>query len=508
MFNKVLIANRGEIAVRIIRTLKDMGIGSVAVYSEADRTALHVRYADEAYLIGPAPSAESYLVEAKLLEVARLSGAEAIHPGYGFLSENAGFARSVTAAGLTWIGPSPEAIEAMGEKTLARKTMEAAGVPVVPGTSAITNPEEAATFAEKIGYPVLIKAAAGSGGKGMRRVDEPSEFFAAFTGARREAKAAFGDDTVYVEKFVLKPKHVEFQLLSDSHGKHLHLFERDCSAQRRHQKVVEETPCPLLRDDVRAKMGEVAVMAASAVDYVGAGTVEFLLDADQNFYFLEMNTRLQVEHPVTELVTGLDLVRLQLEIAAGGHIPFEQSDVRQQGHAIECRIYAEDPAMNFMPSPGKIEYLNIATGPGVRDDTGVYSGATVSMFYDPMISKLLTCAPTREQALQRMKRVLSETTVRGIKTNTTFLNAILQHQDFVDGKYDTQFIRRELDVLLDATAASSEDDHTLATLCAVIASFELAESLKNKAPSSATTADDTSVNSWKAFGRNRQLQRF
>ncbi len=504
-FNKVLIANRGEIAVRIARGLRELGIGSVAVFSDADRRAAHVRACDEAYNIGPAPSNQSYLVVERLLEVAKRAGAGALHPGYGFLSERAHFARAVQAAGLVWIGPPADAIDAMGSKTLAREKMIAAGVPVVPGTEAIHDPHEAFAFAREAGFPVLIKAAAGGGGKGMRRVDREEDFIAAFDGARREAAAAFGDDTVYVEKFVVEPKHIEFQLLSDEHGNHLHLFERDCSMQRRHQKVIEETPCAILRDDVRRRMGEVATRAAAAVDYVGAGTVEFLLDVNQDFYFLEMNTRLQVEHPVTELVTGLDLVHWQVRVAQGEALPFTQDDLHQRGHAIQCRVYAEDPRRNFMPSPGLITHLTTPAGPGVRDDSGVTSGAEVPMHYDPMISKLVVWGEDREVAIGRMHRALSEYTVRGIQNNLEFHQIALDHPAFRQGTYDTQFIGNHLDELVAALDARIQpEDRDLADVAAAIAAFE-ADGPAPDAEAAPTPGADESP--WRLYGRYKQLQR-
>jgi acetyl-CoA carboxylase biotin carboxylase subunit len=441
MFEKVLVANRGEIAVRVMRSLREFGIKSVAVYSEADREALHVRYADEAYCVGPAASAESYLRIEKILEVAKQSGAQAIHPGYGFLSENAAFAQACEDAGVVFIGPKPYAITSMGSKTHARDLMRDAGVPLVPGTpDAIEDPAEALEFAKKAGFPVLVKAAAGGGGKGMRRVDRAEDFVAAFEGARREALSAFGDGDVYIEKYVVNPKHVEFQVLADSHGNVVHVFERECSVQRRHQKITEETPCPVLREDVRQAMGEVAVKAAKAVNYVGAGTVEFLIDVDQNFYFLEMNTRLQVEHPITEMITGLDLVRWQIKIALGEELTLKQEDIERRGHSIECRIYAEDPDNNFMPSPGHIPFLREPTGPGVRVDSGVYSGATVPVHYDPMIAKLTVWGEDRDHAIGRMRRALSEYVVGGITTNIAFHEEVLTAPEFLDGSYDTEFI--------------------------------------------------------------------
>lgn len=459
MFDKVLVANRGEIAVRVIRTLREMGIRSVAVYSEADRRALHVRMADEAYPIGPAPSGESYLVVERILDACKRSGAQAVHPGYGFLSENAAFARAVGDAGLTFIGPPPSAMEAMGYKTAARERMIAAGVPVVPGAN-VSSEDELASAAEALGYPIMLKAAGGGGGKGMRLVRGPDELKAAWDRARSEAKSAFGDETVYLEKAIVEPRHVEIQVLADAQGRCVHLFERDCSIQRRHQKVVEETPTPspARTDALIAKMGEVAVRAAQAVGYVSAGTVEFLLAPDGSFYFLEMNTRLQVEHPITELITGIDLVREQVRIAAGEPLGYEQADIVPRGHAIQCRVYAEDPSTNFLPSPGTIEVLRTPSGPGVRDDSGAYEGAEISSFYDPLVSKLCVWAPTREAAVQRMRRALSEYVVAGIRTNIPFHLALMSQPDFVAGRYDTGFIARHEDVLLTAGETAGATD--------------------------------------------------
>lgn len=446
-FDKVLVANRGEIAVRVIRTLREMGLTSVAVYSDADRDALHVRLADEAYPIGPAASAESYLRGEKILEVCAKSGAKAVHPGYGFLSENAAFVRACEAAGVIFIGPSAEAMEAMGSKTAARAKMIAAGVPVVPGAHA-GDADALAKSADELGYPVMLKASAGGGGKGMRLVEEPSKLAESFQRAQSEARNAFGDDTVYVEKAILTPRHVEIQVLADGQGTTVHLFERDCSIQRRHQKVVEETPSPAADDALVARMGEVAVKAAEAVDYRGAGTIEFLLAPDGSFYFLEMNTRLQVEHPITELITGIDLVREQIRVAAGEKLGFTQADVTRRGHAIECRVYAEDPATGFLPSPGRIEVLRTPSGAGIRDDSGAYEGATITPHYDPLVSKLSVWAPTRAEAVTRMHRALSEYVVAGIRTNLPFHLRLMRHPEFVAGDYDTGFIARHEDALL------------------------------------------------------------
>jgi acetyl-CoA carboxylase, biotin carboxylase subunit len=439
MFRKILIANRGEIAVRIIRTCRDLGVSPVAVFSEADRGALHVRMADEAYCIGPAPSRDSYLHQERLLAAARASGAEAVHPGYGFLSENASFVRACEAAGLVFIGPPASAMDAMGEKTRARAHMEKAGVPVVPGSTApFPDAESALAFARGVGFPVMLKAAGGGGGKGMRRVETERELPAAFRAAESEALNAFGNGAVYLEKYLEQPHHIEIQVFADSHGTCVHLNERECSAQRRHQKVVEETPSPILSEALRKAMGEVAVRAAKSVGYIGAGTVEFLVDRHRKFYFLEMNTRLQVEHPVTEWVTGLDLVAWQLRVAAGETLGFTGRP--PQGHALEVRVYAEDPSRNFLPSPGKITYLRAPSGPAVRDDSGVYAGYTVPTTYDSMISKLSVWAPTRAEAIARMKRALGEYVVKGITTNLRYLRAVMEHPDFVSGDYDTSFL--------------------------------------------------------------------
>ncbi len=443
MFKRILIANRGEIAVRVIRACRELGVETVAVYAEADRCALHVQYADYAVPIGPSPSAESYLVIPKIIEAAKKTGAEAIHPGYGFLSERAPFARACQEAGIVFIGPTPEAIEKMGDKVTARTLMQKAGVPVVPGTDVLGSEDEVLKAAEQIGFPVMFKASAGGGGKGMRLVHSHNEVAAALRGVRSEAKSSFGDDRMYMEKFVEKPRHVEVQVLADTYGHTIHLYERECSLQRRHQKVIEESPSMAINAAVREQMGRVAVEAAQAVNYVGAGTIEFLVDARQNFYFLEMNTRIQVEHPVTELVTGVDLVKAQVEIAAGGHLTLQQQDIQQRGWALECRIYAEDPARDFFPSPGRIEILRTPGGNGIRDDSGVYEGWDVPIYYDPMISKLCAYGRTRDEAIQRMLRALQEYTVEGIVTNIPFHRWALKHPRFLAGDLDTGFIPQE-----------------------------------------------------------------
>jgi acetyl-CoA carboxylase biotin carboxylase subunit len=458
VFRRVLIANRGEIAVRVIRACRDLGVSPVAVYSDADRGALHVRLADLAVRLGPAEAAQSYLRADLVLEAAQSVGADAIHPGYGFLSENAAFARACAEAGIVFVGPSPYAMEAMGDKTAARATMAAAGVPIIPGANeAPADGQAALAEVERIGLPVMLKAAAGGGGKGMRLVQSVDEVVAGFDAARREALAAFGDGTIYVEKALIRPRHVEIQVLADGHGTVLHVGERDCSIQRRHQKVVEETPCPALDDGVREAMGEAAVAAARAVDYVGAGTVEFLREQSGEFHFLEMNTRIQVEHPITELVTGVDLVAWQLRIAAGERLSLTQDDIRPQGAALECRVYAEDPDRGWMPSPGLITTLREPQGPGVRVDSGVYEGWEVPIHYDPMLSKLCTWGPDRATVLARMRRAVSEYRVDGPATNLAWLSRVLDHPEMVSGDYDTGFVGR-MAASEDGRAADDGDD--------------------------------------------------
>ncbi|HUM06654.1 MAG TPA: acetyl-CoA carboxylase biotin carboxylase subunit [Terriglobales bacterium] len=466
MFKKVLIANRGEIAVRVIRACREMGIASVAVYSDVDRASLHVRKADEAYPIGPAPATESYLRIDKILDVARCSGAEAIHPGYGFLSENSKFARACATAGIKFIGPSPASMELMGSKTRARQEMEKAGVPFVPGTSrGLQSQEEAAEIAESIGYPVMLKAAAGGGGKGMRMVRAREDLRSALEAAQSEAQRSFGDDEVYIEKAIINPRHIEMQVLADEHGNTVWLGERECSVQRRHQKVLEEAPSAIVDADMRRRMGEVAVKVAQAARYANAGTVEFLVDQQMNFYFLEMNTRLQVEHPVTELITGLDLVHLQIRIANGEELPFAQDEVTIRGHAIECRIYAEDPDNNYFPSPGKITLLLAPSGPGIRRDSGMYEGWTVPLDYDPLLAKLIGYGTSREQAMMRLQRALYEYFVAGIKTNISLFRRILQDPDFHAARVDTGY----LDRLLGQQSKTDVDHDSGQTIAAIAA---------------------------------------
>ncbi len=455
MFRKILIANRGEIAVRVIRACREMGIPSVAVFSDVDRASLHVRMADEAYPIGPAPPAESYLNIQNIIDAARASKADAIHPGYGFLSENAAFAEACAVAGVKFVGPSAASMEIMGSKTRARQAMEKAGVPFVPGTSCgFSSIAEAEETAARIGYPVMLKAAAGGGGKGMRLVHGPEELSSAAEAAQSEALRAFGDGEVYIEKAILNPRHIEIQVLADEHGNTVHLGERECSLQRRHQKVLEESPSPVVDSDLRRRMGEVAVRVAQAAGYSNAGTVEFLLDQQKNFYFLEMNTRLQVEHPVTELVTGLDLVQLQIRIAAGENLPFSQDAVQLRGHAIECRIYAEDPDNNYFPSPGRITSLVNPSGPGVRLDSGVYEGWNVPVDYDPLLAKLVGYGSSRTQAIARLRRALGEYHVAGIQTNLSLFRRILEDEPFQQGELDTGY----LDRLLASSSGSGDRD--------------------------------------------------
>ena len=497
MFRKVLVANRGEIAVRVIRTLREMGIGSVAVFSDADRTSLHVRMADEAEHIGPSPSSESYLRIDRIIDAARRHGAEAIHPGYGFLSENADFAAACEDAGIVFIGPSAESIRSMGSKTAARRTAIAGDAPVVPGTSNSATLEEVGAFAAEHGYPVLLKAVAGGGGKGMRRVDREAELESAYRNASSEAERAFRNAELYVEKLIEHGRHIEIQVLGDRHGNMVHLGERECSIQRRHQKVIEECPSPLIAQypEMREAMGAAAVRAARAAGYYNAGTIEFLVDQDRRFYFLEMNTRLQVEHPITELVTGFDLVRLQVEIAAGGRLPFAQEQVRWSGSAIECRIYAEDPYNNFLPYPGKLTRLTRPLGPGVRLDGCVYDGWTVPMEYDPLLAKLVAWAGTRQQAIDRMIRALREYDVGGIRTNISFFRQILEDPVFRAGCLHTGFI----DEFFARTAAPAPPPE-LATVAGLTAAIHATAQTAAQAPAASPTSR------WLDAGRNEMLR--
>lgn len=445
IFSKVLVANRGEIAIRVFRTCHEAGIDTVAVYSDADRTAPHVAAAKQAYFIGPAPARESYLVTEKILEAAEKSGAEAIHPGYGFLAENADFAEAVQVAGLAWIGPPPEAMRLLGDKTAARKVALDRKVPIVPGTpKPVKGLAEAAEAGNEIGFPILLKAAAGGGGKGMRVVENREDLESAFKMASSEARSAFGNESVYIEKYLTRPRHVEIQVMFDSHGNGVWLGERECSVQRRHQKIIEETPCAALTPEMRHRIGEAAVRLAAAAGYRCAGTVEFLLEGDK-FYFLEVNARLQVEHPVTEMVTGRDLVLDQLRVTAGFPLDYTQEDIKPQGHSIEVRIYAEDPDNNFFPSPGTIEYLDAPSGPGIRHDCGVAVGSEVTLHYDPLIAKLIAWAPDRAAAISRMRRALKEYQIAGVTTILPFLREIILYESFQSGKYDTNIVPRMME---------------------------------------------------------------
>ncbi|MBP1655516.1 MAG: acetyl-CoA carboxylase biotin carboxylase subunit [Bacteroidetes bacterium] len=468
--HSVLVANRGEIAVRILRACRESGIRSIAVYSDADRVMPHVTFADEAYRLGPPPSRESYLLMDRILDVARVARVDAIHPGYGFLAENADFAQRVADAGFRWVGPPASAIRAMGDKTAARALVRAAGVPTVPGTDGpVDSLEEARAFSARSGYPVLIKAAAGGGGKGMRIVGTPDELASSFEQARSEARSAFGDARVYIERYLDEPRHIEFQILADEQGNTVHLGERECSVQRRHQKVVEETPSVFLDDALRARMAETAITAARACGYVNAGTIEFLVDRDRHFYFLEMNTRLQVEHPVTELRTGIDLVKAQLEIAAGNPLPFRQEEIRFSGHAIECRICAEDPLNGFLPSTGRLTRLRAPGGPGIREDRGVEEGGEVSVYYDSLIAKLAAWAPDRETALARMSRALAEYVIEGVTTNIPVCTFIVEHPAFRKGTFDTGFLQKYYHPAASPLDGECTDrDKALAILCAWI----------------------------------------
>ncbi len=496
MFRKVLIANRGEIAVRILRACQERGIATVAVYSDADRTALHVRSADEAYHIGPAPSLESYLRIDKIIDVARRSGADAIHPGYGFLAENAEFAAACADAGITFIGPSPEAIEKMGDKITARQTVAKRGVRLIPGSEPGLGDEELKAIADQIGYPVMIKASAGGGGKGMRAVNAPAEFQNALEAARREAGKAFGNDEVYLEKMIVNARHIEFQILADSFGNTIHLGERECSIQRRHQKLIEESPSVAIDAKMRDEMGKMAVAAAEAVNYVNAGTIECLFDSrDNSYYFLEMNTRLQVEHPVTEFVTGVDIVKEQISIAAGRRMRYRQEDIVAKGWSIECRITAEDPFNNFMPNSGVITFLQEPTGPGVRVESGLYRGYEVSLFYDPMIAKLVVWGETRAEAILRMRRALAEYRIGGIKTSIPFHQSIMDSTEFIWGTFDTGFLNRRQFV----KEPTGKDGHDrIAAIAAALIAHEEGRKAVHIGASTDSTAQE---NPWKQAGR-------
>jgi acetyl-CoA carboxylase biotin carboxylase subunit len=499
MFKKVLIANRGEIAVRVIRACRDMGIATVAVHSEADKLSLHVQLADEAVPIGPAPAAESYLNMARIIRATHDTSSEAIHPGYGFLAENADFARLCEKEGIVFIGPNSGALALVGDKVRARQTMEKAGIPIIPGMKAI--PKSVTEFeaaARSIGYPVIVKASAGGGGKGMRIVCGEKDLRPALEAGMREAKSAFGDESVYLEKYIEEPRHVEFQVLADNAGATFHLFERECSIQRRHQKIVEESPSPALDPDLRARMAETAKKAMRAAGYNNAGTVEFLLDKDRNFYFLEVNARLQVEHPVTELVTGVDLVRWQILIAAGEKLTLRQEDLRQRGHAIECRIYAEDPENNFLPSPGKILFLKEPQGPGVRYDGGIYGGWEVPIYYDPILAKLIVWAEDREMACRRMAAALDDFVMLGIHTTIGFLKDIIHHPEFRAGRTNTAFIKNYFDGWKES--GKNEDKLRLALAAAA---FDDMDAATRPGGGPAREAKEDAAAPWKTLGRWR-----
>jgi acetyl-CoA carboxylase biotin carboxylase subunit len=505
MIKKVLIANRGEIAVRVIRSCRELGIKTVAVYSDADRTAMHVRYADEAYHIGASPSNESYLDAGKILSVAIKSKADAVHPGYGFLSENADFAHRCSEMGIIFIGPSWQSIVTMGDKITARQTMIRAGVPVVPGTEqSVSDANSVRKIVEDIGLPIIIKASAGGGGKGMRLVRNDSELVSAINMAQSEAQSAFGNNTVYVEKYIESPHHIEFQILADKFGNTVHLFERECSVQRRHQKVVEETPSPFLTSELRKQMGNAAVAAAKAVNYEGAGTIEFLVDSNRNFYFLEMNTRLQVEHPITERTTGIDLVKEQILIASGNPLSFKQEEVHQHGHSIECRVSAEDPFNNFMPSPGVIRHISEPNGLGIRTDGYVFEGYEIPMFYDPMISKVISWGRTRQEAIDRMRRALFEYKITGVKTSTKFLERIMLNEDFRNGIYDTHFIDKHKDELLTEQA---EENSVSSDIAIIAAYFDYILKIEKVAMGDFSIYRNGVNYKWKEYGLKKALQR-
>jgi acetyl-CoA carboxylase biotin carboxylase subunit len=502
MFKKVLVANRGEIAVRILRACRERGLETVSVYSEADRQALHVRYADEAYLLGPAPSRESYLRADKIIDIAKKCGADAIHPGYGFLAERDDFAEACEKNGITFIGPKASAIAAMGDKGIARATVIKAGVSVVPGTEDVGNltDEQLLAQAPEIGFPLLIKATAGGGGKGMREVQSIEEMPALIQSARREAEAAFGDGNVYLEKLVEGARHIEIQILADTHGNVIYLGERECSLQRRHQKLLEEAPSAFVDEELRRKMGEVAVKAAKAVDYVNAGTIEFLVDKDKNFFFLEMNTRLQVEHPVTEMVTGVDIVAEQIRIARGRQLSYTQEDVHFNGHAIECRINAEDPYNGFLPSTGRITHSLLPTGPGIRVDTGVYPGFEITPYYDPMIGKLIVWGETRAQAILRMRRALEEYRIVGVRTNIPFHQTMMDSHRFMGGQYDTRFVEERFSMEAAEEGKKSFDD-----IAAIFATLVAHAETQRAAQIVRRGERDTS--NWKWVGRWERMHR-
>jgi acetyl-CoA carboxylase biotin carboxylase subunit len=504
MFNKVLIANRGEIALRVIRACRELGLQTVGVYSEADRQALHVRYADEAYLLGPAPARDSYLKGDLIIDIARKTGAGAIHPGYGFLAERADFAQECEGAGLAFIGPKPSSITAMGDKGIARAKVSSAGIPVVPGTEGEgpLGDQELLDLAPRLGFPLLIKATAGGGGKGIREARELSDMPALIHAARREAEASFGDGSVYLEKLVQGARHIEIQILGDDFGNVIHLGERECSIQRRHQKLLEETPSPFIGEnqDLRHKMGMVAVRAAQAVEYTNAGTIEFLVDKDENFYFLEMNTRLQVEHPVTEMVTGVDIVKEQIRIARGRQLRYAQDDIQFNGSAIECRVNAEDPFNNFMPSTGIISHILLPTGPGVRVDTGVFPGFEVSPYYDSLISKLIVWGETRAEAILRMRRSLEEYKIVGVRTNIPFHQNLMDSTRFIAGQYDTRFVEERFS--MEAAENIRDSQPEIAAILGTLVAHRQARQAAN-----IVQRDERDISNWKWVNRWERMGR-
>ena len=501
MIRKVLVANRGEIAVRVMRTCREMGIKSVGVFSDADRKSMHVRYADQAYHIGPSPSNESYLNIDKIIAAAKESKADAIHPGYGFLSENAEFSERCEKEGITFIGPSAYSISMMGDKITARKSVIKAGVPVVPGTTdPLKDDKDALKVIDKIGLPVMIKASAGGGGKGMRLVTRKEDILSSVRAAKSEAKASFGNDTIYVEKYISSPHHIEFQILADKHGNVIHLFERECSVQRRHQKIIEETPSPLMTPEVRKEMGMHAVAVAKAANYSGAGTIEFIVDDNLNYYFLEMNTRLQVEHPITERVTGIDLVKEQINIANGLRLTYKQKDLTQNGHALECRIYAEDPDNNFMPSPGLIQHISEPLGFGVRHDGYVYEGFEIPIYYDSLISKLIVWGKTRPETIDRMKRALFSYKITGIKTSIKYLERIMRTPDFINGTYNTNFIEKNKAYLQEKERCTGD-----CKAMAIIAAFIDYNNKLMEAQHKVSSGKETNI--WRLSNRKNSLSR-
>ncbi len=501
MIRKVLVANRGEIAIRVMRSCRELGLITVGVFSEADRKSMHVRYADEAYYIGPSPSRESYLNIDNIIDAAKKAGVDAIHPGYGFLSENAAFSERCKQEGIIFIGPSAYSIATMGDKITARQTMTKAGVPVVPGTTEkITDENMALEIAGQIGFPLMIKASAGGGGKGMRLVHDQNELLPYFRTAKSEAMNSFGNDSVYIEKYIESPHHIEFQILADKYGNVIHLFERECSIQRRHQKVIEETPSPLMTPDLRDEMGKFAIAAAKAVNYEGAGTIEFIVSDSLEYYFLEMNTRLQVEHPITERVVGVDLVKEQINIANGLPLTLRQDELRQNGHAIQCRIYAEDTDHNFMPQPGVVTHITVPLGLGVRYDGYVYEGYEIPMHYDPLISKLISWGKTRTESIARMRRALYEYKITGVKTNIKFLERIMDVPDFIDGKYNTHFIEQNHDRLFASKFCGTECEDMAMIACFI----DYLDKIEKIQPQKFT---EEFASTWKDFGRKRSVLR-